>query len=67
VSEDFFQINGADNTIYIFRWSAVDWVSRNVAADVVIVHFHGQAYNFSELTGLDIWNRWLTIASKPFN
>jgi len=67
VSEDFFQINGADNTIYIFRWSAVDWVSHNVAEDTVTLHIHGEALDFSGLTGLTIWSSWLKIASKPFN
>jgi len=67
MSEEFFQINGSDDTIYIFRWSAVDWVSRNVPQDVVIVHINGQAYNFSGHTGLTIWSEWLKIASKPFN
>jgi len=67
VSEDFFQINGADNTIYIFRWSAVDWVSRNVAEDVVTLHIHGEGLNFSSHTGLTIWTKWCSIASKPFN
>ena len=67
MSEDFFQINGADKTVYIFRWSAVDWVSRNVPEDVVTVQIHGEALNFSGHTGLTIWTKWCAIASKPFN